>query len=439
MNHRKKAGVSIGAVTAAAMLLASCSSGGGGTSSAGDGTGEVEVWAHQGKDSEVAALQDAVANFNASQSDITVNLTLVPEADYTTTIQSTSASDLPDVLELDGPTLASFVYDAKVSPIGDYVSEATIDNATAGNINQGTVDDTLYALAQFNSGLGLCANGAMLDDAGVTYPDSIESAWTADEFLSALETLAAANDSGYALDIKENYGLGGEWGTYAFSPLLQSAGGNLIADNKASGVIDGPEAVSAMEAFQSWLPYVDPNEDDAAFVDGRVAISWCGHWMYPGYSEALGSDLVILPLPDMGTGTKSGAGSWTWGMGSTTGQGAAAGAFLDYLLNDDNVAAMTAANGAPPATESVLASDELYSAGGPLELWGKQLEASCNADAITSDCVTVLRPLTAGYPVITSEFASALAAIATGGDVQAALTGAATAIDQSFADNNDYQ
>ncbi|MBC7298697.1 MAG: extracellular solute-binding protein, partial [Demequina sp.] len=415
MNHRKKAGASVVAVTAAAMLLASCSSGGGGTSSAGDGTGDVEVWAHQGKDSEVAALQDAVANFNASQSDITVNLTLVPEADYTTTIQSTSASDLPDVLELDGPTLANFVYDAKVAPIGDYVSQATIDNASAGNVNQGTVDGTLYALAQFNSGLGLCANGALLDDAGVTYPDSIDSAWTADEFRSALQTLAAANDSGYALDIKENYGLGGEWGTYAFSPLLQSAGGNLIADNEASGVIDGPESVSAMEAFQSWLPYVDPNEDDAAFVDGRVAISWCGHWMYPGYSEALGDDLVILPLPDMGTGTKSGAGSWTWGMGSTTGQGTAAGAFLDYLLNDQNVAAMTAANGAPPATKSVLASDALYSAGGPLELWGKQLEASCNADAITSDCVTVLRPLTAGYPVITSEFASALSAIATGG------------------------
>jgi len=50
-----------------------------------------------------------------------------------------------------------------------------------------------------------------------------------------------------------------------------------------------------------------------------------------------------------------------------------------------------------------------------------------------------LRPLTAGYPVITSEFASALGAIATGDDVQSALTDAATAIDQSFSDNNDYK
>lgn len=439
MKYRKKAGVSVVAVTAAAMLLASCSSGGDGTSSAGDGTGDVEVWAHQGKDSEVAALQDAVANFNASQSDVNVNLTLIPEGDYTTTVQSTSASDLPDVLELDGPTLASFIYDAKVAPIDGYVSKDTLDNATVGSANEGTVDGTLYALAQFNSGLGLCANGPMLDDAGVSYPDSIDSAWTADEFLSALKTLAAANDSGYALDIKENYGLGGEWGTYAFSPLLQSAGGNLIADNKASGVIDGAESVSAMEAFQSWLPYVDPDEDDSALVDGRVAISWCGHWLYPGYSEALGNDLVILPLPNMGTGTKSGAGSWTWGMGANTQQGAAAGAFLDYLLNDENVGAMTAANGAPPATKSGFAADALYSPGGPLELWGQQLEAGCNADSVTSDCVTVLRPLTAGYPVITSEFAGALAAIATGDDVQSALTGAATAIDQSFSDNNDYK
>ena len=117
MKHRRKAVASIAAVSAAAMLLASCSSGGGGTSSAGDGKGEVTVWAHQGKDSEVAALKDAVSNFNSSQSDVTVKLTLVPEADYTKTIQSTSAKDLPDVLELDGPTLSSFVYDAKVAPI----------------------------------------------------------------------------------------------------------------------------------------------------------------------------------------------------------------------------------------------------------------------------------------------------------------------------------
>ena len=264
MKHRRKAAASIAAVSAAAMLLASCSSGGGGTSSAGDGKGDVTVWAHQGKDSEVAALQDAVSNFNSSQSDVTVKLTLVPEADYTTTIQSTAAKDLPDVLELDGPTLSSFVYDAKVSPIKDYVSKATVDNATGGSVQEGTVDGKLYALAQFNSGLGLCANGAMLDAAGVKYPTSIDTAWTADEFLAALKKLAAANPSGYALDIKENYGLGGEWGTYAFSPLLQSAGGNLIDKNKASGVLDGAASVSAMKAFQSWMPYVDPDEDDSA-------------------------------------------------------------------------------------------------------------------------------------------------------------------------------
>jgi len=439
MKHRRKVAASIAAVSAAAMLLASCSSGGGETSNAGDGKGDVTVWAHQGKDTEVSALQDAVANFNSSQPDVTVKLTLVPEADYTTTIQSTTAKDLPDVLELDGPTLSSFVYDAKVAPISSYVSKATIDNATGGNVQEGTVGGKLYALAQFNSGLGLCANGAMLDDAGVSYPTSIDTAWTADEFLTALKTLAAANPSGYALDIKENYGLGGEWGTYAFSPLLQSAGGNLIADNKASGVLDSPESISAMEALQSWMPYVDPDEDDSALVDGRVAISWCGHWLYPGYADALGKDLVILPLPNMGDGSKTGAGSWTWGMGSTTSQGAAAGKFLDYLLNDANVAAMTAANGAPPATKSVFAADKLYSPGGPLELWGQQLDAGCNAASITNDCVSVLRPLTAGYPVITSEFASALAGIATGDDVKSALTGAATKIDQSFSDNNDYK
>jgi multiple sugar transport system substrate-binding protein len=146
-----------------------------------------------------------------------------------------------------------------------------------------------------------------------------------------------------------------------------------------------------------------------------------------------------MPLPDFGNGPKTGQGSWGWGIGAGSQNGAAAGAFLDYLLNDTNVAAMTEANGAPPATETALAKSELYGDGGPLQLFADQLASSCEDDDVTPSCVAVTRPVSAGYPVVTSEFSEALNSIYGGADPASALSGAARAIDQDFSDNNGYQ
>lgn len=426
------------ATTALALIATGCAGGGGGTADAGDGTGDISIWALQGQDSENAALQAAVDGFNSSQSDVTASLRLIASDTYTTTITSTPKDQLPDVLQIDGPTLASYVYNGKVSPLTDFVSSETVDNATPGSIAEGTANGELYALAQFDSAMGLYGNKKLLDAAGITYPTSIDTAWTVDEFTAALKTLAASSPSGAALDLNES-GLAGEWGTYAFAPFVWSAGGNLLQDNTAKGALDSTESVEALTTVASWKPYVDSNADSKAFPDGRVALGIGGHWNYPAYSAALGDDLLVMPLPDFGNGPKAGAGSLTWGIGSGTKNGAAAGAFLDFLLNDENVAAMTAANGAPPATQSAFAADALYKEGGPLALFGEQLANSCPSEDITDSCVAVYRPITAGYPTVTSQFSSALSAIWGGADAAKTLQDAATSIDQNFADNDGYQ
>ena len=421
--------------------LTACGGDGGGSSQGegGSGKGDITIWAHQGQASEDKVLQNTVASFNKAQSDVKATLKLIPANDYTKTITATQASELPDVLEFDGPTMANFVYNQKLTPISSYVSSKTVDNATDAIKNQGTANGKLYGLGMYDSALGLYGNKNLLDSAGVDYPKSLSEAWTADEFDNALKKLAAKDSDGKVLDIQEADGLGTEWGTYGFSPILWSAGGKLIQDNKATGVLDTPDAVAAFKKFQSWKPYIDPNTDGNAMTSRRVALSWVGHWLYPAYSKALGSDLVIMPLPDFGLGPKTGQGSWAWGMGAQTKNGKAAGTFLDYLLRDQRVKAMTDANGAPPGTKSVLATSPLYKTGGPLHLFAEQLDKSCGDSDITKSCVAVTRPVTAGYPVITSEFGSAVNSIYGGADPKSALSRAARAIDRDYADNDDYK
>ncbi len=378
-------------------------------------------------------------SFNSSQKDIKVELKLIPGNDYTKTITTTDASKLPDVMEFDGPTMANFVFNQKLAPIDDYVSAKTLSNATDAVKAQGEIDGKHYGLGQYDSGLGIYGNKKLLDAAGVKYPTSVDDAWTADEFTAALKALKGKDSDGKVLDVQENSGLATEWGTYGFSPIVWSAGGSLLKDGKAEGALDSPETVSALKTLQSWKSDVDPNTDGNAFAKGRAALSWVGHWMYPTYSEALGDDLVVLPLPDFGNGPKTGQGSWAWGIGADSKNAKAAGTFLDTLLNDENVGAMTTANGAPPATKSALAASELYKQGGPLQLFADQLAKPCGDTDISKSCVAVTRPLTAGYPTVTAKFAEALNSIYGGTDPKDALSKAAKAIDQDFSDNAGYE
>ena len=161
------------------------------------------------------------------------------------------------------------------------------------------------------------------------YPTSIDDAWTAEEFTDVLKTLSAKAGNGKVLTIKESYGLTGEWATFGFSPIVWSAGGNLLQDNKAEGYLNTPEVAAAFKTFQSWKDYIDGDPSDSNFNDGKLALSRFGHWMYPDYDKALGKDLVVMPLPDFGNGVKTGQGSWTWGVSAKTEAGGAAGKFLD--------------------------------------------------------------------------------------------------------------
>lgn len=425
-----------------AAVLAGCGGGGGSdtteTLDPGEATGTIKVWATQGQPAEQESLKKAVADFNASQSDIVAELQLLPEGTYGQTLTTTKAEDLPDALMIGGENMASLVYAGKLRPLTGVVSQATIDNQIASVIAQGTYKDgQLYALAQFDSGLALYGNKSMLDAASVAYPTTVEEAWTPAEFVASVKALAAKAPSGKGLDIKENYA--GQWPGYAFTPIVGSVGFPLVKDGKATGSLNDAKVAAALAEFATLRQYTDANADDKAFTGKRVGLSWVGHWQYNVYKDALGEDLVVIPLPNWGNGTKSGQGSLAWGIGSKSTRAAAAGKFLDFIMGDAPVKDMTDGNGAPPGTKSVTAASTLYKPGGALELYATQLAKTCGSADPTADCVTVPRTISPAWPVINDQFSKAFWAIWQGGDAQGALDNAAKQIDLDYDDNMGYE
>ena len=206
-----------GAAVATGLLaaaLAGCSSGGsstegdtGASADVGAATGTIKVWAQQGQEGEVKAIQDQVKAFNESQSDITVELQLLPQGTYDQTLQTTKAEDLPDAFEFGGETMAALVYAGKLREVTGVVSQEVLDNEISSVVAQNTYpgDGKQYAVSQYDSGLALYGNKKLLDDAGVAYPTTIDQAWTFQQFADAVKALAGKDEDGKSLSIMENY------------------------------------------------------------------------------------------------------------------------------------------------------------------------------------------------------------------------------------------
>ncbi len=399
-----------------------------------EGPVEIEVWNHSGKGAEREALDATIKKFNSMQDEIKVNLTRLPEGSYGDQVSAAALSgDLPDLLDFDGPNLYNYAWSGHLIPIGEYVPSDMKKDFLPSIIAQGTYDGKLWSLGQFDSGLAIWGNKEYLEKAGVRIPKTLDEAWTFEEFNEALAKLQALDEVEYAIDFKINYGQG-EWYSYAFSPILQAFGADLIDRSdyeSADGVLNGPQAVKAMEWFQSLFEkgYANPTPagDDSFYGAKTTALSYVGHWMKGPHMEGLGDDLVLIPMFKGPEDHVSGMGSWNWGITSNADNPEAVWEFMEFLLSPEEILRMTDGNGAVPARKSALEQREEYKQGGLLHVFVEQLNE-----------IAVPRPQTPAYPTITSAYAEAVQNIINGANVQEQLDKAVEEIDQDIEDNQGY-
>lgn len=383
---------------------------------------------------EWQALKASTNAFNLKQRAIRAEVQFSDVWRYDELVRNAAtAGRLPCVIATDGPLLHGYVWSGYLQALGPFVPRPLLEDMLPSIIQQGTYHGRLYSLGQYESGLGLWGNRRHLRAAGVRLA-TLKAPWTLEEFEQALQKLTALDGVDYAINLSVFYALS-EFSAYAFSPLVQGFGGDLIDRRdfqSARGVLDGPQAVAAMKRFQQWFqkgwsqPIVDRADD---FEKGRAALSWTGSWKYPEYRDALGADLVLMPLPDFGKGIKTGMGSWSWSITSTCPDPAAAWAFIAHLVSGEEILRVTNANGAVPARRSALDRSPLYGPRGTLRMYADQLAAGLG----------VPRPPTPAYITIRNSFAQAVNAIIAGGDVQTELSKAAAVIDADIARNRGYR
>ena len=378
----------------------------------------LSMWYHgAGSEQEVKILNEITADFNASQSDWKVELQAFPQAAYNDSVVAGAlAGNLPDIIDVDGPVMPNWAWSGYLQPLA--IDESKIANFLPGT--KGIWNGKLYSIGLWDAAVSLVTRKSILDELGLRQP-TLEQPWTKDEFMDALAKAKASGKYDYALDL--GTASTGEWYPYAFSPFLQSFGGDMIdrtTYTTAEGVLNGDKAIAFGNWWQSLFAdgYAEATQDpaarDAGFNSGKYAFSWNGNWAALGTLAAF-DDVLFLPAPDFGNGPKIGAASWQFGVSAKSAHPDGASKFIEFALQDKYLAAYSNGIGLIPATATAAAMTENYKAGGKLavfyDLSAKQ---------------ALVRPVTPGYVVAAKVFEKALADIAKGADVGATLDATAS-------------
>ncbi len=390
------------------------------------------MWYHgAGNTAERDVLLTIIDDFNASQDSYVIELEEFPQGAYNESIVAAAlAGELPDIVDVDGPIMPNWAWAGYLQPLN--ISDEVLEGILPGAL--GYWDGELYSAGLWDAAVAMFARQSVLEANDIRIP-TLEEPWTLEEFNSAVETLDATGEFDFAFD--PGMAWTGEWYPYAFSPFLQSFGGDLVDRETyltAEGVLNGEEAV----AFGNWWQglfengYAPGTSQDGAdrengFIEGRYALQWNGNWAALGALEAFGDDAIFLPAPDFGAGSVIGAASWQFAVSADSENTEGATAFIEFALQPEYSAAFSDANGLAPTTLEAAAMSANYCEGCPLEVFYGLSQAQA-----------LIRPATPAYLNMALIFERALADIANGGDVQDAFDAAVDDIEQDIEDNSGY-
>ena len=391
----------------------------------------LSMWYHgAGNPVEREIIIGIIDDFNASQADWKVNLEEFPQAAYNDSVTAAAlAGKLPDIIDVDGPVMPNWAWSGYMAPLE--ISEDELKDFLPGPI--GKWGGELYSVGLWDAAVAMVTRKSTLDEFGIRVP-TLEQPWTAEEFEAALQTIKASGKFEYPLDLGMAWT--GEWYPYAFSPFLQSFGGDIVDRSTyqtAEGALNGEAALK----FGEWWQHLftdklapgtsqDPADRDSGFANGKYAISWNGNWAALGALSAF-DDVLFLPAPDFGNGPKIGAASWQFGISSSSEHKDGAAAFIRFALQDKYLTAFSDGIGLIPPTPASAAASKNYAEDGPMAVFYD-----------LSKVQALVRPVTPGYVVAAKVFEKALADIANGAVVADTLDAAVDEINADIEKNGGY-
>ncbi len=285
----------------------------------------------------------------------------------------TAGGNAPDIIHMHQTFLSDYATRGALMDLGPFVESGQIDltHFQQGIIDTGKINDTIYMITLGNSAPGVHYNTVIFEENGLDFP---EYAWNWDDFkataLALREVLPpemyAVNDAGAWLGTLETY--------------IRQRGYFLFAqeDGKALDQLGFPKEV-LVENWLMWdelrqanaitpaelnAEYVDASHPDSMLAKKIIAMHPMSGNQHKLFQNAMEDPIRLTTIP-RGTQPDSLAGDVVGGaylsMSATTANVDAVADFINWMINNPEVARVyNAEHGPPGSTEmQALIADQL--------------------------------------------------------------------------------
>ncbi len=266
--------VLLSVLVVASLALAAC---GGATEAPKAGT-ELTIWHsyHTGENEE-KAINQVVELYKAENPDVTVNVLAVP-FDQIANKWSTevAAGGGPDMFTMPNDDLGNWIRGGLVAPVDEYVA-GKLDGFSQLSIDGVTYEGKMYAVPGIAKAVGLFYNKAMVPEPPKTTDELLQMVKDGNKLVMRP---AAYHNFGFL--------------TGTFGGILMDDTGKCVADQ--GGFAEGLQYFKDLKAAGAVFE-TDEQKANTMFQQGEAAFIVSGPWMLGAFSDSLGEDLGIAPLP----------------------------------------------------------------------------------------------------------------------------------------------
>lgn len=259
-----------------------------------------------GTDSEIAAYNAMIDQFEAKYTDVEVDYIVVADNEFDTKLQTMiGAGECPDVFYCGIDNMMKYAATGNLYNLSDYVANNEIfdpDNVwdCLNNLyrfdgeNQGSGD--IYALPKDVSAFPIFYNVDLFEAAGVTAPTA-EDPWDWNDFLEAAKKLTTGDGD------DKVYGTG----SYSLEAAVWSNGAEWVDQETLTKVeITDPAFTEALQwcADLALVHKVAPTSEESAalsdydrFKQGKLAMVGAGTWSLADFENNCDFEWDVMPWP----------------------------------------------------------------------------------------------------------------------------------------------
>lgn len=228
-------------------------------------------------------LDTIIAEFEAQNEGITIEVSTAPFADYFTLLQADVVSgDAPDVFELNYENFVTYAANGTLLDISDMLSGDAPYYPRALEAFQ--YEGAQLALPETFSTVLMFYNADLFDEAGVEYPTE---EWTWDDATAAAEAITALGDDTWGIFQPVQF-----WEFY--KKAAQNGECEFFNEDMTESTINSPACVETLEMMMSFMDNglmptaaeLSGVSDSELFLNGNVGMLVTGIWMFGAFAEA---------------------------------------------------------------------------------------------------------------------------------------------------------